>query len=150
MFFPLTKTCSLLVVGMLAAGLANHGYSSENHYKEGPHQHTQQEKQFASPLLRGIELSNAQKAQLKTIFDAAAPTEPDAPPAANSAVQQLISAKTFDRNRASAIIQAKQSAMAEHLIQRWALEQQIYQLLTAEQQLIAQQNLARPHPPAPH
>lgn len=150
MFLPLTKTRNLLVAGTLAIGLVNHGYSAEPICEKAPHQHTHSDQHLTPPLLRGIELSNAQKAQLKTILDAATPSEPDAPPAPSSAVQQLITAKSFDRSRAAAIIQTQQSAMAEHQLQRWALEQQIYQLLTAEQQLIAQQNLARPHPPAPH
>ncbi|MGH9372671.1 MAG: Spy/CpxP family protein refolding chaperone [Vicinamibacterales bacterium] len=97
------------------------------------------------PALRGIELSDDQKAQIRAIRDAERQSQ-EGPPAALQLHRQLQSevfAESPDAQRLAALQQQVLQAQAAELAKRIALEQKLAKVLTPEQRASVRERLAQ-------
>lgn len=91
-------------------------------------------------MFEGLDLTDAQKADIKKLFDKqhaarreGLPTK-DARLAQRNELQALITSATFDEAQARALLNAQQEKRQEYAIERMKMQNQIYHLLTPEQQ----------------
>ncbi|QLG88916.1 Spy/CpxP family protein refolding chaperone [Chitinibacter bivalviorum] len=135
----------------LALGIASAGYAAQEQMDNGCNRHTQQDgmrQHGRSPMLRGIDLSDAQQAQIKALQAQNPRPEASHMATQQSALMQLVTAPQFDKAKAESLINAQHQQMSEHMLAHLAMEQKIYALLTPAQQEQAKQNLSKmPHGP---
>lgn len=91
-------------------------------------------------MFRGLELTDEQKAEVKKIFAAhKADREEDAPTEQERAAHKaemlsVITASSFNEAQAKQLLMAQQEKRAQMMLDRLQMQNQIYQLLTPEQQ----------------
>lgn len=135
----------------MALGIAGAGYAAQDQMEARCDRHTQQDgmrQHGRSPLLRGIELSEAQQAQIKALQAQNPRPEPNQMATQHSALMQLVTAPQFDKAKAESLINTQHQQMSQQMLAHLAMEQKIYALLTPAQQEQAKQNLNKmPHGP---
>ncbi|PIW61726.1 MAG: hypothetical protein COW15_07070 [Shewanella sp. CG12_big_fil_rev_8_21_14_0_65_47_15] len=91
-------------------------------------------------MFEGLDLTDAQKADIKQLFAEQRATRSEDRPtkeqrlAHRAEMQALITSATFDETQAKAMLSAQQEKRQEHAIERMKVQNQIYNLLTPEQQ----------------
>ncbi len=91
-------------------------------------------------MFEGLDLTDAQKADIKKLFaEQRAARSEDRPTkearlAHRNELQALITSASFDETQAKALLSAQQERRQEHAIERMKMQNQIYNLLTPEQQ----------------
>ena len=105
----------------------------------------------AMGLLRGTDLSEQQRAEIRAIRDAA--REPQAGPPADAALRGQLDAEVFaespDPRKIAALQDQLLRAHSERLAREIATQQKIAQILTAEQRAKLRERLAQPRLRAP-
>ena len=114
---------------------------------EGKYQHGHQ-RSGMHKMLRKLDLTDAQKTDVKAIVEKYKAQRPDKPSAdvraANKAeMVSLITSANFDEAKAHEIITAKQERKAAQMLQHFKMQNEIYQLLTPEQQAKFTQRLEK-------
>jgi Spy/CpxP family protein refolding chaperone len=97
------------------------------------------------PALRGLDLSDDQRARIKAIHDAERETAsgPQADGGLHRQLQEAVFADTPDAEKIAALQQQVVQAQSARLSKRIAIEQQIAQILTAEQRAQVRERLSR-------
>ncbi|MCL1142870.1 Spy/CpxP family protein refolding chaperone [Shewanella gaetbuli] len=133
---------SALLVGPLHAETASSetdsGAKVEKQH-EGKKHHRGHKKSSMHKMLRKLDLSDAQKAQVKTIVEKYKAQRPEKPSkeertAHKAEMVSLLTAASFDEVTAQQMISQKQVREAEKMLQHMKMQNEIYQLLTPEQQ----------------
>ncbi|TKB51768.1 Spy/CpxP family protein refolding chaperone [Ferrimonas aestuarii] len=97
-------------------------------------------------MFRGLDLTDEQKQQMKTIISEARNDrpEPNLELAQDQMMkrQQLMQSDTFNEASAKAIIEARQQKQAERMLKQMKVQHQLYQILTPEQQAELEQRQA--------
>lgn len=125
----------LMTAGVNAADEqgCQHGY---HQMKGGKHGHDG----GIHKMLRGLDLTDAQKSEVETLMKAHKSSMKDQRPAdeARKAHRQqmleLITAADFDEKKVKQALASKQAARQQHAVNKMKLQNQVYQLLTPEQQ----------------
>lgn len=88
--------------------------------------------------LRGLDLTDAQKTEIKALMDQhrSSMSRPDKETRAahRAEMQALMTSGNFDEAKAKEIIEQRQQVREQHMLERMKLHNQIYNLLTPEQQ----------------
>ncbi|CAD6367441.1 hypothetical protein FOB89_01225 [Shewanella putrefaciens] len=91
-------------------------------------------------MFEGLDLTDAQKADIKKLFAEQKASRSDERPtkeellAHRNEMQAVITAATFDETQAKALLNARQDKRQAQAIERMKIQNQIYNLLTPEQQ----------------
>lgn len=95
--------------------------------------------------LRGLDLTEEQRTRIKAIHDAERDSQPGPPAdgALHRELQEAVFAETPDADKVAALQQQLVQAQSARLAKRIAIEQQIAQILTAEQRAQVRERLAR-------
>ncbi|NMH67163.1 Spy/CpxP family protein refolding chaperone [Shewanella salipaludis] len=101
-------------------------------------------------MLRGLDLTDAQKAEVKKLFEQhkaareAEGQQGDLRAAHREAMLALITATSFDEAQARQLISAREAKHEAREIERMKMQNEIYHLLTPEQQAKYKEHLAKP------
>lgn len=95
-------------------------------------------------LLAGVELTDAQKQQIKQLTEQHLAKAKADTSAGRSQMHELMAAESFDELNAKQLIQLRQEQKLQRQLQRLQLQHQILQLLSAEQRDQVNANLAKP------
>ncbi|WP_169307139.1 Spy/CpxP family protein refolding chaperone [Ferrimonas sediminicola] len=148
-----TKRWALAAAAGLLLSMTVVSTASANHPGQGPCQErgggfyggNQGGKQLTR-MLRHLDLSDAQKQQVKAILARAEAERPGRDPEAKRAQMerhhQLMKAAEFDEQAAREMIAAGQARMAEMRLKQMRVKHEIMQLLTAEQKQQLQERRA--------
>ncbi|WP_434927463.1 Spy/CpxP family protein refolding chaperone [Shewanella sp. HL-SH5] len=90
-------------------------------------------------MLRKLDLTDAQKVQVKVIFDKYKANRPERPTKEQRAAHKadmlaLITTAGFDEVKATEMVEAKQQMQLQKMLTHMKIQNEIYQLLTPEQQ----------------
>ncbi|UCX03267.1 Spy/CpxP family protein refolding chaperone [Shewanella glacialimarina] len=90
-------------------------------------------------MLRKLDLTDAQKVQFKVIFDKYKANRPEHPTKEQRAAHKadrlaLITTAGFDEVKATEMVEAKQQMQLQKMLTQMKIQNEIYQLLTPEQQ----------------
>lgn len=99
-------------------------------------------------MLKGLDLTDAQKTQLKTLIaehraTVKAKQQPAAMQSLHSELQVLLQAEQFDEAAARLLLEKQQSTRLEHDIERLKFQHQLMSVLTAEQKAKLQARQAK-------
>lgn len=127
---------SALLTGSLYANDAqtDNAPQAEMHHKQGKHH-----KGGMHKLLRKLDLTDAQKADVKAVMEKYKAQRPERPTDEQRAAHKaemlsLITNANFDEAKAQAMISAQQEKRQAQALQHLKMQNEIYQLLTPEQQ----------------
>jgi len=105
-------------------------------------------------MLRKLDLTDAQKVKVKAIFDKDKANRPERPTKEQRAEHRaemlaLITGASFDEAKATEMAQAQQQKHLQGMLTHFKIQNEIYQVLTPEQQQIFQQkfNPGKGHQP---
>lgn len=122
------KTLTALLFSTLVAATSLTAIASQDRGHHGP-------MPGAMMQLKGLDLTDAQKEQVKTLMEqarASMPAKADMQ-AQHEQLKTLIQAENFDEAAVRTALQSQQSQRLEAEVSRSRLQHDIYQLLTAEQ-----------------
>ncbi len=96
-------------------------------------------------MLKGLDLTDAQREQIRTLVAASKAEKPDmaAMKQQHEAVQALVKADQFDEAAARILLEKQQASMLEHQLERLKLQHQIRALLTDEQKTKLDERMAK-------
>lgn len=112
---------------------------------EHPH-HMQHERQFAiKGMLKGLDLTDAQREQIRQLMQASRADKAAAKPdkAGREQLHRLMQAETFDEVAARQLLEQQQQVMLERQLAGMKLRYQVLQLLTEEQRSKLEARLKR-------
>ncbi|WP_299494101.1 Spy/CpxP family protein refolding chaperone [uncultured Shewanella sp.] len=102
-------------------------------------------------MLHNLDLTDAQKAQVKSLVQSSKAAKKESRPsdeerqAMKSQIYSLISAPTFDEAKAKQIIASQQAKREMGVVNMLRLQNEVYQILTPEQQVKFKENFDKPH-----
>jgi len=107
--------------------------------ERGYHHHMKGDKgHFGMYGLRGLDLTDAQKTEIQALMEQhrSSMSRPDKETRAahRAEMQALMTSGNFDEAKAKEIIEQRQQVREQHMLERMKLHNQIYNLLTPEQQ----------------
>lgn len=116
-------------------GMAQHQNAKGERFKGGTYKGEHRSERRLEQMQRYLELSDAQAAQLKTLFEQhkSEKEEGASPKALHQAMRDLDPTDSDYQNKVNKLIENAQKQMAERMQARATLRQQVYQLLTPEQ-----------------
>ena len=140
----LTKTLTLAAVAGLVLSMTAVSTASAKNHGQGYHQEMGGEfhqgrggGKHMKRMLRGLDLTDEQKQQVKDILAKAKADRPERDPQSMKAQMerhhQLMLAAEFDEQAAREAIAVRQAKMAEMQLKQMKVQHEIMQLLTAEQ-----------------
>ncbi|WP_417349801.1 Spy/CpxP family protein refolding chaperone [Ferrimonas sp.] len=138
----LTKTLTLAAVAGLVLSMTAVSTASAKNHGQGYHQEMGGEfhqggGKHMKRMLRGLDLTDEQKQQVKDILTKAKADRPERDPQFMKAQMerhhQLMLAAEFDEQAAREAIAVRQAKMAEMQLKQMKVQHEIMQLLTAEQ-----------------
>jgi len=136
---------SLMLSSVLAFGMA--GSAMAGGHDGGP-RHGGSHQMFGMKMFKGLDLTDAQKAQLETMLAehrASAPAKalPAALQAEQQQLQTLLQAEQFDEAAVRLLLEKQQGNRLEHEIERLKFQHQLMSVLTAEQKTKLNQRHAK-------
>ncbi|MEH6735163.1 MAG: Spy/CpxP family protein refolding chaperone [Shewanella sp.] len=133
----LVASSALLAGQLYAVDAADNTVKTENVAAKGDRHHGH--KGGMHKMLRKLDLTDAQKVQVKAIFDKYKANRPERPTKEQRAEHRtemlaLITTAGFDEAKATAMAEAQQQKHLQKMLTHLKMQNEIYQLLTPEQQ----------------
>lgn len=144
----LTLATFVLALTMTLPAIAG---GSDRHDAQGHHggpRHAGAEHLIGMKMLKGLDLTDAQKTQLETLIaehraSVKAKQQPAAMQSLHSELQLLLQAEQFDEAAARLLLEKQQNTRLEHDIERLKFQHQLMSVLTAEQKAKLQARQAK-------
>ena len=109
--------------------------------------HGQQAGEPAVRMLKGLDLTDAQREQIRALVAASKAGKPDSTELQQQreALQALVKADQFDAAAARILLEKQQASMLEHQLERLKLQHQIRAVLSDEQKAKLDERMAKKH-----